>query len=112
MSHFHWTLIAAILGSSMAFADGTIVNVALPAIQADLGADASQAQWVIESYALFLASLLLVGGALGDRFGRRRIFMLGVAVFTVSAIPSLRAFGPSCSPAPHWRCSARWPRGC
>jgi MFS family permease len=112
MSHFHWTLIAAILGSSMAFADGTIVNVALPAIQADLGADASQAQWVIESYALFLASLLLVGGALGDRFGRRRIFMLGVAVFTVSAIPSLRAFAQSCSPAPHWRCSARWPRGC
>jgi EmrB/QacA subfamily drug resistance transporter len=94
MSHFHWTLIAAILGSSMAFADGTIVNVALPAIQADLGADASQAQWVIESYALFLASLLLVGGALGDRFGRRRIFMLGVAVFTVSAIACALARGP------------------
>jgi EmrB/QacA subfamily drug resistance transporter len=94
MSHFQWTLIAAILGSSMAFADGTVVNVALPAIQADLGADASQAQWVIESYALFLASLLLVGGALGDRFGRRRIFMLGVAVFTLSAIACALARGP------------------
>jgi EmrB/QacA subfamily drug resistance transporter len=81
-----WTLIAAILGSSMAFADGTVVNVALPAIQADLGADAAQAQWVIEAYALFLASLLLVGGAFGDRFGRRRIFMIGVAVFTLSAL--------------------------
>lgn len=80
-----WTLIAAILGSSMAFLDGTVVNVALPAIQADLRADASQAQWVIESYALFLAALLLVGGALGDRFGQRRVFMAGVALFTVAA---------------------------
>ena len=90
----HWTLIAAILGSSMAFADGTVANVALPAIQADLGADASQAQWVIESYALFLASLLLVGGALGDRFGRRRVFMLGVALFTVAAVACALARGP------------------
>jgi EmrB/QacA subfamily drug resistance transporter len=76
---------AAILGSSMAFLDGTVVNVALPAIQHDLGASASQAQWVIESYALFLAALLLVGGALGDRFGRRRVFMAGVALFTLAA---------------------------
>jgi EmrB/QacA subfamily drug resistance transporter len=81
-----WTLVAATLGSSMAFADGTIVNVALPAIQRELGADASQAQWVIESYALFLASLLLVGGALGDRYGRRRVFMIGVALFTAAAL--------------------------
>jgi EmrB/QacA subfamily drug resistance transporter len=79
-----WTLAAAILGSSMAFLDGTVVNVALPAIQHDLHANASQAQWVIESYALFLAALLLVGGALGDRFGRRRIFLIGVAVFTLA----------------------------
>ena len=82
----HWTLAAAILGSSMVFVDGTVVNVALPAIQQQLGADAAQAQWVIESYALFLASLLLVGGALGDRFGRRRIFLAGVAVFTLAAV--------------------------
>ena len=80
-----WTLVAAILGSSMAFLDGTVVNVALPAIQRDLDASASQAQWVIESYALFLAALLLAGGALGDRLGQRRVFMAGVALFTVAA---------------------------
>ena len=70
----------------MVFVDGTVVNVALPAIQHQLGADAAQAQWVIESYALFLASLLLVGGALGDRFGRRRIFLAGVVLFTAAAL--------------------------
>ncbi|HXE48305.1 MAG TPA: MFS transporter [Ramlibacter sp.] len=80
-----WTLVAAVLGSSMAFLDGTVVNVALPAIQRDLQATASQAQWVIESYSLFLAALLLVGGSLGDRFGRRRIFVTGVALFTIAA---------------------------
>lgn len=76
-----WVLLATIIGSSMAFIDGTIVNVALPAIQLDLGATASEMQWVVESYALFLASLLLVGGALGDHFGRRRIFLIGIAIF-------------------------------
>jgi EmrB/QacA subfamily drug resistance transporter len=76
-----WTLVAAILGSSMAFMDGTVVNVALPAIQKRLDATAAQAQWIIESYALFLAALLLVGGVLGDRFGRRRVFVIGVALF-------------------------------
>lgn len=81
-----WALVAAILGSSMAFIDGTVVNVALPAIQRELTATASEAQWVIEAYALFLAALLLAGGALGDRFGRRRIFMLGVALFTLASI--------------------------
>jgi EmrB/QacA subfamily drug resistance transporter len=80
-----WTLVAAILGSSMAFVDGTVVNVALPAMQRELGATAAQAQWIIESYALFLASLLLVGGALGDRFGRRLVFMAGTALFCVAA---------------------------
>lgn len=82
----HWTLVAAILGSSLAFIDGTVVNVALPAIQHDLNASTSDAQWVMESYALFLASLLLVGGALGDRFGRKRIFMIGAAVFTLASV--------------------------
>lgn len=81
-----WTLVAAILGSSMAFVDGTVANVALPALQRDLDASAFQAQWVIESYALFLASLLLAGGALGDRFGRRRIFMIGVSLFTAASV--------------------------
>ncbi len=78
-----WTLVSAILGSSMAFMDGTVVNVALPAIQRGMGASGADAQWIIESYALFLAALLLVGGALGDRFGRKRVFLVGVAVFTV-----------------------------
>ena len=81
-----WTLLAAILGSSMAFVDGTVVNVALPAIQRELNASAFDAQWVIESYALFLASLLLAGGALGDRFGRRRVFMIGTALFTAASL--------------------------
>jgi EmrB/QacA subfamily drug resistance transporter len=81
-----WVLVAAILGSGMAFIDGTVVNVALPAIQRDLDASVFEAQWVVESYALFLASLLLVGGSLGDRFGRRRLFTLGVAVFGAASI--------------------------
>src|SRR3954471_9874655 len=80
-----WVLIATIIGSSMAFIDGTIVNVALPAIQHDLQATASDMQWVVESYALFLASLLLIGGALGDHFGRRKIFMAGVALFVAAS---------------------------
>ncbi|HVY07660.1 MAG TPA: MFS transporter [Burkholderiales bacterium] len=80
-----WVLAATIIGSSMAFIDGTIVNVALPAIQRDLGATASDMQWVIESYALFLASLLLFGGALGDHYGRRKVFMVGVALFAIAS---------------------------
>ena len=66
-----WILAATILGSSMAFIDGTVVNVALPALQSALGATLAEVQWVVESYALFLAALLLIGGSLGDRFGRR-----------------------------------------
>ena len=81
-----WVLAAAIVGSSMAFVDGTVVNVALPAIQRDLRATAFEMQWVVESYALLLAGLLLVGGSLGDRFGRRRIFAIGVAVFALASI--------------------------
>jgi EmrB/QacA subfamily drug resistance transporter len=81
-----WVLVAAIIASSMAFIDGTVVNVALPAIQRALNANAFQAQWVVESYALFLASLLLVGGALGDRYGRRRVFAIGVALFGLASL--------------------------
>jgi len=80
-----WVLAATILGSSMAFIDGTAVNVALPALQAGLGATVSQVQWVVEAYALFLSALLLVGGSLGDRFGRRRIFLTGVAGFALAS---------------------------
>jgi EmrB/QacA subfamily drug resistance transporter len=80
-----WVLAATILGSSMAFIDGTAVNVALPALQADLGATVSQVQWVVEAYALFLSALLLVGGSLGDRFGRRRVFLTGVTGFAMAS---------------------------
>src|SRR5205823_9009976 len=75
-----WVLAAAILGSSITFIDGTVVNVALPVLQKELGASVSGAQWIVESYALMLASLMLVGGSLGDRLGRRRIFMIGVVL--------------------------------
>ena len=81
-----WVLVATILASSMAFVDGTLVNVALPAIQADLHVGLAGVQWVVEAYALFLAALLLVGGALGDHYGRRRIFMLGVALFVAASV--------------------------
>src|SRR2546430_4220952 len=70
----------------MAFIDGTVVNVALPALQTNLKATATEVQWVIESYALFLAALLLVGGALGDHYGRRRIFCIGVALFALASV--------------------------
>jgi EmrB/QacA subfamily drug resistance transporter len=80
-----WILAATILGSGMAFIDGTAVNVALPALQKDLGATVAEVQWVVEAYALFLSALLLVGGSLGDRFGRRRIFLIGVAGFAAAS---------------------------
>ena len=80
-----WILAATILASSMAFIDGTVVNVALPALQTNLSATATDVQWVIESYALFLSALLLVGGSLGDHYGRRGIFLLGVAIFAVAS---------------------------
>ena len=69
-----WILAATILGSSMAFIDGTVVNVALAALQSALHATLADVQWVVESYALFLAALLLIGGALGDLYGHRKVF--------------------------------------
>lgn len=69
----------------MAFIDGTVVNVALPVIQGSFGASVIDAQWIVEAYALLLSSLLLVGGALGDKFGRRRVFLAGVAVFALAS---------------------------
>jgi len=80
-----WILVATILGSSMAFIDGTAVTVALPAIQANFHATVVDVQWVIESYGLFLGALILVGGSLGDLFGRRLIFVAGIAIFTVAS---------------------------
>ena len=81
-----WILVATILGSSMAFIDGSVVNVALPVIQRELNATTSDVQWIVEAYSLFLAALILVGGSLGDHFGRRRIFAIGVTVFTFASI--------------------------
>ena len=81
-----WILLVTILGSSMAFIDSSVVNVALPRLQLDLNASATSVQWVVEAYALFLSSLILVGGSLGDLFGRKRIFALGVAIFALASI--------------------------
>ena len=81
-----FVLTASILGSSMAFIDGSVVSVALPVLQQSLGAGVSTAQWIVEAYALFLSSLVLVGGSLADRFGRRRIFVLGAAVFAAASL--------------------------
>ena len=81
-----WILAATILGSSLAFIDGTVVNVALPALQRDLHATAADLLWVIEAYSLFLSALILVGGSLGDHLGRRRIFAAGVALFTLASV--------------------------
>jgi EmrB/QacA subfamily drug resistance transporter len=80
-----WIIATTILGSSMAFIDGTVVNVALPALQSALHATIAQVQWVVEAYALLLAALLLTGGALGDLYGRRRVFAIGVALFTLAS---------------------------
>jgi EmrB/QacA subfamily drug resistance transporter len=100
-----WILAATILGSSMVFIDGTVVNVALPALQAGLRATVVDVQWVVESYALFLAALLLVGGALGDRFGRKRIFALGVGLFALASV------GCGLAPDVGWLIAARGAQG-
>ncbi len=80
-----WILAATILGSSMAFIDSTVVNVALPALQASFQATVVDLQWVVESYGLFLAALILAGGAFGDLFGRRRMFVAGVSIFALAS---------------------------
>ncbi|MBA3390640.1 MAG: MFS transporter [Rubrobacter sp.] len=89
-----WILAATIIGSAMVFIDGTVTNVALPNIQTQLGATAVDAQWIVESYALFLAALILVGGSLGDHYGRRRIFALGVTVFALASVGCGLAMNP------------------
>jgi EmrB/QacA subfamily drug resistance transporter len=89
-----WILAATILGSAMAFIDGTVINVALPVLQKALGASASQAQWIVDAYLLVVSSLMLAGGGLGDRLGRVRVFAIGVAVFAVGSL----ACGASMSP--------------
>jgi EmrB/QacA subfamily drug resistance transporter len=81
-----WTVAATVLGSGMAFLDGTVVNVALPAISDDLDTSVSGLQWIVNSYLVTLSALLLLGGTLGDRYGHRIVFVAGAAVFTVASV--------------------------
>ena len=81
-----WVLAATIIGSAMAFIDSTVVNIAVPAIQKNLSATIVDLQWVANSYLLMLGALILVGGGLGDRLGRRRIFLIGIVAFTVASL--------------------------
>ena len=84
-THKRWILAATVLGSSLTFIDGSALGVALPSIQRDLGAGPAAAQWVSNAYLLTLGALVLIGGAAGDRFGRRRVFLIGVAVFAAAS---------------------------
>ncbi len=86
-----WILAATILASSMVFVDGTVVNVVLPRLQEAFDATIFQSQWVVESYALFLSTLLLLGGVAGDRYGRKRVFSIGVIVFAAASAWSAAA---------------------
>lgn len=85
-THKRWVLIATVLGSSLTFIDGSALGVALPAIQRDLGAGPAAVQWVSNAYLLMLGALVLIGGAAGDRFGRRRVFLNGVSIFALASI--------------------------
>jgi EmrB/QacA subfamily drug resistance transporter len=80
------TLLATVLGSALVFLDGTVVGIALPAIAGDLGATSAGLQWTVNGYALTLAALLLLGGSLGDRFGRRRVFLIGTVAFAAASV--------------------------
>jgi EmrB/QacA subfamily drug resistance transporter len=81
-----WVLLATVLGSGLAFLDATVVNIALPSIGADLDADAAGLQWTVNGYTLSLASFILLGGSLGDRYGRRRVFVVGVVWFAAASL--------------------------
>jgi EmrB/QacA subfamily drug resistance transporter len=100
-----WTLAASILASSLAFVDGSVTNVALPAIRQNLSAGAADLQWVINAYLLPLSALLLLGGAAGDRFGRRRMFLLGTAGFALASL------GCALSPSLAFLLAARFVQG-
>ena len=84
-----FTTIATILGSVVVFLDATVVNVALPAISDDLNVGLADQQWIVEAYLLAMVALLLVGGSLGDQFGRRRIFIIGLGLFGFSTKPTI-----------------------
>jgi EmrB/QacA subfamily drug resistance transporter len=100
-----WVLPATILGSSLSFIDGSVVNVALPAIQSGLGAELAAMQWVVNGYMLTLASLILLGGAAGDRFGHGRVFLIGLIGFAVTSLACALA------PSAGWLVAARLAQG-
>lgn len=100
-----WALVVAVLGSSLVFIEGSVVNVALPRLQADLGLAAAQAQWVINAYLLPLSGLMLLGGSLGDRYGVARIYALGIGLF------GLAALGAGLAPDAPWLLGARVVQG-
>ncbi len=87
-------LVTTVLGSSLAFIDGSVVNVALAALQRDLGATVGDLQWVVNGYLLTLGALLLLGGTLGDRLGRRRVFAAGVWLFALASLACALASTP------------------
>ncbi len=95
-----WLLVASILGSALAGIDATVVNVALPAVGASLDADFATLQWVVSAYALTLAAFILLGGVLGDRFGRRRVFVVGVVWFAAASLLCGAAPTPGSSSRP------------
>jgi MFS family permease len=88
-----WTLVACVLASSLSFVDGSVLNVALPAIRNSYGAGAAEIQWVVNAYLLPLSALLLLGGALGDHFGRRLLLVVGTSLFALASL--LCALAPS-----------------
>ncbi|GAA4042681.1 MFS transporter [Sphingomonas rosea] len=92
-SHQRWTLAACILASSLSFVEGSVLNVALPAIRESVGAGASEVQWVVNAYLLPLSALLLLGGALGDHYGRKRLLILGTGLFAVASLACALATG-------------------
>src|SRR4029450_5571004 len=100
-----WVLPVTILGSSLSFIDGSVVNVALPAMQRGLETGLASIQWVGNGYLLSLASLSLLGGALGDRLGQRRMFLMGLVGFSAASLAC--GFAPS----PHWLVAARVVQG-
>jgi EmrB/QacA subfamily drug resistance transporter len=100
-----WLIAAAVLGSGVAMLDGTVVNVALPTIGRELGADMAGQQWVVDGYLLSLSALLLSGGAAGDRYGRRRVFVVGLTIFTLASL------GCGLAPSIGWLIGARLVQG-
>src|SRR5262249_32511918 len=81
-----WVLVATVLASVISYIDESVVNIALPAIAKDLAVQVAAIQWVINAYTLSLSSFLLIGGAAGDQFGRRRIFIVGITIFAVASV--------------------------